>query len=289
MDKVYDHVQVLRGASFEVPDGAVTCLVGPNGAGKTTALKALGGLVRPDGGEVQVDGAAPGTSSFPLGHLGLVLGPDHWVESRTGFHSLKGLAMTSGVPESRVRQCLEEAGIAAVRDRKVRTYSLGMRQRLSLAAAMLGQARNLVLDEPFNGLDPEGVRWLRALLRSQAEEGRAVLVSSHLLAEVEDIADRVVVLTEGRVLAQAWTDDVRRSSGVLVRSGERARVLVLARARQWQVEEHEDQDTVLIDAEIEEVQKAFSQEGLSFTEMRQASRTLEDWFFHVLEEGGQES
>ena len=128
-----------------------------------------------------------------------------------------GLARTGGISKARVRQCLEETGIAAVGDRKVNTYSLGMHQRLSLAAAMLGRPQNVVLDEPFNGLDPKGVRWLRSLLRRLADEGRAVLLSSHLLGEVEDIADRVVVLKEGRVLAQASADQMRRPGGVVVR------------------------------------------------------------------------
>lgn len=290
--KDYGGIRGLSSASFEVPDGFIVCLVGANGAGKTTALKAIGGLVRPDGGEVRVDGAAPGGWSNPLRRLGLVLGADHWVGSRTGRQCLIGLARTGGIPLDRVRQCLEEAGIAAVGQRKVRTYSLGMRQRLSLAAAMLGQPQNVVLDEPFNGLDPEGVRWLRSLLRRLADEGRAVLVSSHLLGEVEDIADRVVVLKEGRVLAQARADQVRRPGGVVVRADDPARVAALAHSRNWQVKATEQlgesEDAVLIDAGIEEVQRAFFDEGILFTEMREARRSLEGWFFRVLE-GGQES
>ena len=189
----------------------------------------------------------------------------------------------------RVRQCLEETGIAAVGDRKVNTYSLGMRQRLSLAAAMLGRPQNVVLDEPFNGLDPEGVRWLRSLLRRLADEGRAVLLSSHLLGEVEDIADRVVVLKEGRVLAQASVDQMRRPGGVVVRVADAARVVALARSRNWQVKatERPGEGEVLIDAGIAEVQRAFFDEGVLFTEMREARRSLEDWFFRVTE-GGQE-
>jgi len=199
------------------------------------------------------------------------------------------IARTCGISAARVRQCLEETGIAAVGDRKVNTYSLGMRQRLSLAAAMLGRPQNVVLDEPFNGLDPEGVRWLRSLLRRLADEGRAVLLSSHLLGEVEDIADRVVVLKEGRVLAQASVDQMRRPGGVVVRVADAARVVALARSRNWQVKatERPGEGEVLIDAGIAEVQRAFFDEGVLFTEMREARRSLEDWFFRVTE-GGQE-
>lgn len=163
-----------------------------------------------------------------------------------------------------------------------------MRQRLSLAAAMLGRPQNVVLDEPFNGLDPEGVRWLRSLLRRLADEGRAVLLSSHLLGEVEDIADRVVVLKEGRVLAQASVDQMRRPGGVVVRVADAARVVALARSRNWQVKatERPGEGEVLIDAGIAEVQRAFFDEGVLFTEMREARRSLEDWFFRVTE-GGQ--
>lgn len=200
-----------------------------------------------------------------------------------------GLARTGGISEARVRQCLEETGIAAVGDRKVNTYSLGMRQRLSLAAAMLGRPQNVVLDEPFNGLDPEGVRWLRSLLRRLADEGRAVLLSSHLLGEVEDIADRVVVLKEGRVLAQASADQMRRPGGVVVRVADAAQVVSLARSRNWQVRAtgRPGVSEVLIDAGIAEVQRAFFDEGVLFTEMREARRSLEDWFFRVTE-GGRE-
>lgn len=200
-----------------------------------------------------------------------------------------GIARTCGISAARVRQCLEETGIAAVGDRKVNTYSLGMRQRLSLAAAMLGRPQNVVLDEPFNGLDPEGVRWLRSLLRRLADEGRAVLLSSHLLGEVEDIADRVVVLKEGRVLAQTSVDQMRRPGGVVVRVADAARVVALARSRNWQVKatERPGEGEVLIDAGIAEVQRAFFDEGVLFTEMREARRSLEDWFFRVTE-GGQE-
>ncbi|WP_127842278.1 ATP-binding cassette domain-containing protein [Actinomyces wuliandei] len=293
VEKRYQGVLGFSCTSFAAPDGMVTCVVGPNGAGKTTALKTIGGLVRADGGEVLVDGAAPGALPDPLRHLGLVLGPDHWVGSRTGLQCLAGLARTCGVPVARVRQCLDEAGIGAVGDRRVGTYSLGMRQRLSLAAAMLGDPHNLVLDEPFNGLDPEGVRWLRSLLRRLAGQGRAVLVSSHLLAEVEDVADRVVALKEGRVLAQVRTDEVRRPGGVLVRVDELSQAVALARSRGWQVattvREGESKDAVVIDAGIQEVQTAFLDEGVLFTEMREARRSLEDWFFRVQEEGGQES
>lgn len=291
VSKDYGGVRGLSSTSFEVPDGCVVCLVGANGAGKTTALKAIGGLVRPDGGDVRVDGAAPGVWPSPLGHLSLVLGADHWVGSRTGLQCLMGLARTGGISEARVRQCLEETGIAAVGDRKVNTYSLGMRQRLSLAAAMLGRPQNVVLDEPFNGLDPEGVRWLRSLLRRLADEGRAVLLSSHLLGEVEDIADRVVVLKEGRVLAQASADQMRRPGGVVVRVADVAQVVALARSRNWQVKATgrpgESEGEVLIDAGIAEVQRAFFDEGVLFTEMREARRSLEDWFFRVTE-GGRE-
>ncbi|WP_103062345.1 ATP-binding cassette domain-containing protein [Actinomyces qiguomingii] len=287
VSKDYGGGRGLVHSSFEVPDGVIVCLVGANGAGKTTALKVIGGLVRPDGGEVRVEGTEPGASPNPLGCLGLVLGAEHWVGSRTGFQCLMGLARTSGIPHTRVRQCLEETGIAEAGHRKVRTYSLGMRQRLSLAAAMLGKSQNIVLDEPFNGLDPEGVRWLRSLLRRLADEGRAVLVSSHLLGEVEDIMDHVVVLKKGRVKAKASADQMRHPGGVIVRVEDPAQLAALAHSRHWQVKAAElpgaGEDAMLIDADIKEVQRAFLEEGVIFAEMREARQSLESWFFSAQE------
>ncbi|WP_399553232.1 ATP-binding cassette domain-containing protein [uncultured Propionibacterium sp.] len=173
--KRYRGVPVLAGVSFTAEDGRISCSVGPNGAGKSSAIRAMCGLLVLDGGSALVDEAPLPRHPCPLRSPGVVLGPEYWVGSRTGYRSLLGLALSDGITASRVRECLKGTGIADVADRRAATCPLGMRQRLSSAAALLGDPRNLILDEPLNGLDPKGVRWLRGLLCEQAGRGRPVL------------------------------------------------------------------------------------------------------------------
>jgi ABC-2 type transport system ATP-binding protein len=212
--------------SFSIARGRITGFLGPNGAGKTTTLRALLGLVRPTSGEARVEGFRYAELRDPLGTVGAVLEAHSFHPGRSGRNHLRVLATAAGLPAVRVDQVLAEVELTAAARRRTGTYSLGMRQRLSVAGALLGRSGLLVLDEPANGLDPEGIRWLRDFLRSFAAGGGTVLISSHVLAEVAQIADEVVIIHRGRLVAQeplaALT--ARSAGGSVVRSPDAARL-----------------------------------------------------------------
>jgi ABC-2 type transport system ATP-binding protein len=190
----------VDGLTFTAPAGAVTGFLGPNGAGKTTTLRCAVGLAAPTGGEALVDGLPYVELEAPRRHVGAVLESTGLHPSRRGRDHLRVLARSAGLGEERIEELLEVVGLSDAAGQRVGTYSLGMRQRLRLAAAMLGDPSTFILDEPTNGLDPEGVVWLRGLLRSWADEGRAVLISTHLLAELAHVVDHVVILQQGRLV-----------------------------------------------------------------------------------------
>lgn len=199
--------QVLDHVSFTAADGRVTGFLGPNGAGKSTTMKAALGLVRPDEGRALIDGAPFAASCTPMRSVGAVLDAKAAHKGRTAYAHLAALACTNNIPLSRVDEVIELTGLESVRNRKAGAFSLGMSQRLSIAAALLGDPKNLILDEPINGLDPEGVKWVRDLCRRCAAEGRAVLLSSHLMSEVALTADDLVIIGEGRILECTTVSD----------------------------------------------------------------------------------
>jgi len=202
LTKRYGEVVAVDRISFALEPGTVTGFLGPNGAGKTTTLRLLLGLAEPTSGEALVFGRRYRELEQPARHVGAVLESSDYHPSRSGRDHLRTLALAAELPVSRVEEVLELVELRKAAGRRVRTYSLGMRQRLGVAAALLGDPDLLVLDEPANGLDPAGVRWLRTFLRSLAAAGRTVLVSSHLLSEVAQTVDRVLVIDQGRLLAQ---------------------------------------------------------------------------------------
>jgi ABC-2 type transport system ATP-binding protein len=206
--KSFGPAQALDGMTFTVAPGQVTGFIGPNGAGKTTTMRVILGLDAPDEGTALVGGRRYASLRYPLRHLGSLLDAAALQPSRTGRNHLLWLAHSQGLPAARVDAVLAQAGLAAAARRRAGGYSLGMRQRLGIAAAMLGDPPALLMDEPFNGMDPEGIIWMRGLLRSLAGEGRAVLVSSHLMSELEGTADHLVVVGRGKVLADASTRDL---------------------------------------------------------------------------------
>jgi ABC-2 type transport system ATP-binding protein len=199
--KRFGKVQALDGMTFAVRPGQVTGFVGPNGAGKTTTMRVILGLDKPAAGIALVGGRPYQSLTNPLTHLGSLLDAAAVQPSRSARGHLLWLARSQGLPASRVDVVIEQAGLAAVMRRRAGGYSLGMRQRLGIAAALLGDPPALMLDEPFNGMDPEGIVWMRHLLRSLAAQGRAVLVSSHLMSELQDTADHLVVVGRGAVIA----------------------------------------------------------------------------------------
>jgi ABC-2 type transport system ATP-binding protein len=197
--KRFGSVSAVDGLTFDVPSGQVTGFLGPNGAGKTTTLRMMLGLVRPTAGEALIDGRRYDQLAQPHRIVGAVLEGVGAHPGRRGRDHLRVLAQVTGVSDSRVDEVLEQVDLHAAGNRRVGGYSLGMRQRLGLAEALLGDPRILLLDEPGNGLDPAGMAWLRGLLRRMAGQGRTVLVSSHVLAEVAQTVDHVVIIHEGRL------------------------------------------------------------------------------------------
>jgi ABC-2 type transport system ATP-binding protein len=208
LSKRYGDVLAVDEISFSLPRGTVTGFLGPNGAGKTTTLRLLLGLSEPTGGDALVFGRRYRELEQPSRRVGAVLESTDYHPSRSGRDHLRMLALAADLPSSRVKDVLELVQLSKPAGRRVRTYSLGMRQRLGVAAALLGDPELLILDEPANGLDPAGVRWLRTFLQGLAVEGRTVLVSSHLLAEVAQTVDRVIIIDHGRLLAQGTLDEL---------------------------------------------------------------------------------
>jgi ABC-2 type transport system ATP-binding protein len=217
LTKRFGPVLAVDRLSFEVDRGTVVGFLGPNGAGKTTTLRALLGLVRPTGGTATINGKAYGELPDPLRHVGAVLEASSFYPGRSARNHLRVQAMAGGIEAARVEAVLELVGLQEVAGRQVGGFSLGMRQRLGIATAMLGDPAVLILDEPANGLDPEGVRWLRELVRGLAEEGRTVLVSSHILAEVAQTVDSVVIVDRGHLVAQSSLEELTAGARRVVR------------------------------------------------------------------------
>jgi ABC-2 type transport system ATP-binding protein len=201
--KRFGRVQALDGMTFTVSPGQVTGFIGPNGAGKSTTMRVLLGLDAPDQGTALIGGKPYRSLSQPLSHVGSLLDAGALQPSRTARNHLLWLAHSQGFSAKRVDEVIARSGLGAAARRRAGGYSLGMRQRLGIAAALLGDPAVLIFDEPFNGMDPEGIVWLRGFLKALAAEGRAVLVSSHLMSELQDAASHVVAVGRGRVLAEA--------------------------------------------------------------------------------------
>ncbi|MEH0819500.1 MULTISPECIES: ABC transporter ATP-binding protein [unclassified Micromonospora] len=219
LTKHYKNVRAVDNLSFTVEPGRVTGFLGPNGAGKTTTLRMLLNLVTPTSGTATVDGVRYADLTDPLRHVGAVLEASSAHKGRTGLNHLRVICAAAGLPRQRADEALALVGLTPAARRKFKGYSLGMKQRLGIAAAMLGDPRVLILDEPANGLDPEGIRWMRGFLKSLAQEGRTVLVSSHLLSEMQLLADDVVIIAAGQLVRQGPVEQVIGSmaQGVRVR------------------------------------------------------------------------
>ncbi|WP_114589453.1 ABC transporter ATP-binding protein [Microbacterium arborescens] len=211
LTKRYGDKTAVDGVSFTVQSGKVTGFLGPNGAGKSTTMRMIVGLDRPSSGRVTIDGRDYRSLRSPLAEVGILLDAKAVHTGRSARNHLRAMAATHGIPRSRVDEVIEITGLGSVAGKRAGKFSLGMGQRLGIAAALLGDPQTLILDEPVNGLDPEGVRWVRQFVRGQAAQGRTVLLSSHLMSEMALTADHVIVLGRGRVLADAGIDDLVRS------------------------------------------------------------------------------
>ncbi|MHB8645648.1 MAG: ABC transporter ATP-binding protein [Thermomicrobiales bacterium] len=208
LTKRYGQFAVVEDVTFSLDPGTVTGFLGPNGAGKSTTLRLLLGLADPTAGEAHVFGRRYRELDAPARRVGAVLESNDFNPGRSGRNHLRALALAAEIPPGRVEEMLALVGLATAADRRVQTYSLGMRQRLGLAGALLGDPELLVLDEPANGLDPAGVHWLRTFLRQFADQGGTVLIASHLLAEVAQTVDQVLIIDSGRLIATVRLDEL---------------------------------------------------------------------------------
>jgi len=222
LTKRYGPIVAMDEVTFTCQQGTVTGFLGPNGAGKTTTLRALTGLTRPDAGQATIAGHRFADLPNPARVAGALLDASALHTGRTGRATLRIAATMTGMPSRRVDQVLAAVGLAGAAGRRVGTYSLGMRQRLGLAQALIAEPNVLILDEPATGLDPEGIAWIRGLLRDFAGRGGTVLLSSHLLAEVQATADHLVVINAGRIVAAGALTDLLAAPGLIARAGDQA-------------------------------------------------------------------
>jgi ABC-2 type transport system ATP-binding protein len=222
LTKVYGGKTAVAGVSFTVKPGLVTGFLGPNGAGKSTTMRMIMGLDRPTSGSVTVNGLPYAQHKAPLHEVGALLDAKAVHTSRSAYNHLLAMAATHGIPKARVREVIEMTGLEAVARKKAGGFSLGMGQRLGIAAALLGDPQTLILDEPVNGLDPEGVLWVRNLVRYLANQGKTIFLSSHLMSEMAQTADHLIVIGRGRIIADAPVKEIiagTRQTKTLVRTG----------------------------------------------------------------------
>jgi ABC-2 type transport system ATP-binding protein len=284
LTKRYRGATAVDDLSFAIPRGSITGFLGPNGAGKTTTLRVLLGLVLPTSGRATVAGRRYRELDSPLTKVGAVLEASNYHPARSGRNHLRVLATAAGIPLSRVDETLAEVELTAAARRRVGSYSLGMRQRLSVAAALLGEPDLLVLDEPANGLDPEGIRWLRTFLRGFAERGGTVFVSSHVLGEVAQIADEVVIIHRGKLVAHESVAALtaRAAGATRVRSPRAAELA--ERLRSAGVEAETNGDRLAVHAPPERVGDLAAEAGIPLHELVAESGTLEEAFLELTRE-----
>ena len=285
--KRYGATVALDGMSFTVRPGVVTGFVGPNGAGKSTTMRVILGLDAVDEGTALVGGKPYRSLRHPLNHVGSLLDASALHPGRSGRNHLLWLAHAQGLAARRVDQVIEEVGLTSAARRKAGGYSLGMRQRLGIAAALLGDPPIIMLDEPFNGMDPDGIIWMRDFLRSLATEGRAVLVSSHLMSEVQDTADHLVVVGRGKAIADADVADLiaaaSRGRVTLRTTAGTAAMRLLAHAGAAVTATGRETITVA-DLPADRIVALLSENGVPFSEISAHRATLEDVYLQLTRE-----
>jgi len=286
--KRYRKATAVDGLSFTVPAGRITGFLGPNGAGKTTTLRILLGLVHPTSGSATIDGRRYRTIDDPVRHVGAVLEASNYHPKRSGRAHLRVLAAGAGIPAPRVDEVLELVGLGNAAGRGVGGYSLGMRQRLSVAGALLGEPSLLVLDEPANGLDPEGIRWLRDLLRGFTASGGTVFISSHVLGEMQQLVDDVVIIHHGRLVTHEPVDALtaRVAGGTRVRSPQAGRLRELLGGAGIVVSDGGQADRLVAAAAPEQVGELAAANGIVLHELTAETSSLEEAFLQLTSEGG---
>jgi len=284
LTKRYGKVLAVDDLSFRAEPGRVTGFLGPNGAGKTTTLRVIVALLHQSSGSATILGRHYAELDDPARTVGAILEANAFHPGRTGRNHLRTIASAAAIDGSRVDEALALVDLTGAANRRAKGYSLGMKQRLALAGALLGDPQVLILDEPANGLDPHGIRWLRDLLRSLADEGRTVLVSSHVLAEVAQLADDVVIIAKGRSVAQSSVEQVLAGAGrgTRVRSPERDR-LAEALARAGVPARPVGEDGLAVDGDGARVGEVAAAEQIVLHELVAESGTLEDVFLELTE------
>jgi ABC-2 type transport system ATP-binding protein len=289
LSKRFGNVQAVHNLSFSVEFGRVTGFLGPNGAGKSTTLRTLLGLIHANAGTATFGGVRYEQLPHPSSHVGAVLEEASFHPGRSGRNHLRILAAAGGHPDLRVAEVLDQVGLSAAADRRVKGYSMGMRQRLAIAAALLGDPDVLILDEPANGLDPPGIRWMRELLRFEAGRGRAVLVSSHLLSEVAQSVDDIVVISHGVLRGSGPLEQVLGGADgpvTRVRAREADRLAGLLRDQQLSVEADGEGALLVRGAAPEAVGEIAAEHRVALAELVAVARSLEDAFFELTEGTG---
>ncbi len=283
LTKSFGAVRAVDEVDASIEAGTVTAFLGPNGAGKTTALRMLLGLVSPTAGSATFAGKRYDQLVDPVRHVGAMLEATGYHPGRTALDHLRILATAAQLANDAPMRVLTDTGLEEDARRRVGEFSLGMRQRLGLAAAMLGDPDVLILDEPTNGLDPQGIRWLRAYIRKLADEGRTVLVSSHALSEVEQTADHVLLIAKGRLIRSSTLDDLRAEAGVgcRVRTPELERLSTVLAAAGHRV--RLDDDELAADAAAEQVGELAAAHGIVLHSLVPTAR-LEEAFFRLTEQ-----
>ena len=283
LTKRYGTTVAVDDLSFDVRPGHVTGFLGPNGAGKTTTMRLILGLDRPNKGTVQVNGRSYADHRFPLNEVGALLDAKALHDGRRAYDHLLCLAQSNRIPRRRVGEVLEAVGLTDVARRRAGTFSLGMGQRLGIAAALLGDPGILIFDEPVNGLDPEGILWIRTLLKSLASEGRTIFISSHLMSEMSLTADRLIVIGRGRLIADAPISELtgRATGQVRVRSPRREDLVKLLEPLGATVERTDPDAMVVRGTTAAAIGDLAAEHRLALHELTPEMASLEETFFEL--------
>ncbi|MCU1519187.1 MAG: multidrug transporter ATP-binding protein [Pseudarthrobacter sp.] len=284
LTKVYGSKTAVDGVSFTVKAGQVTGFLGPNGAGKSTTMRMIMGLDRPTSGTVTVNGRPYAEHRDPLHQVGALLDAKAVHTSRSAYNHLRAMAATHNIPTARVHEVIEMTGLEAVAKKKAGGFSLGMGQRLGIAAALLGDPQTLILDEPVNGLDPEGVLWVRNLVRYLSNQGKTVFLSSHLMSEMSQTADHLIVIGRGRIIADASMQEIiagTRQVRTLVRTSAATQLSGLLAGNGVTVDRNEPETLEVTGLDSRQIAQAALDNGILVYELTPQQSSLEDAYFDL--------
>jgi ABC-2 type transport system ATP-binding protein len=283
LTKRYDETLAIDDLDFEVQPGVITGFLGPNGSGKSTTMRIILGLDHPTKGRATVKGQRYGELRAPLHEVGALLDAKAIHPGRSARNHLRALATSNKIPFSRVDEVLEFAGISSVANKKVGNFSLGMSQRLGIAGALLGDPEVLLFDEPVNGLDPEGVRWIRDLFRSLANEGRTVFVSSHLMSEMAVTADQIIVIGRGKFITQGSIDSLTATAKgtVFVRAAHHEQLTAALKTKGGVVSQVNDEGLSVSELTSDQIGQAAFDAGIAIYELTPQRASLEDVFMEL--------